>query len=51
MGVKVGQPIKKSITIIQMVQFGLLNAQVGTDAWSRTKLLLPRSMHDWYGTS
>ena len=28
LGVKIGQPIKKSITILQMVQFALLNAQV-----------------------
>ena len=54
MGVKVGQPIKKSITIIQMVQFGLLNAQVNAlpacrahnGTMSHNYLLLDRGPED-----
>ena len=30
MGVRVGQPVKKSITVLQMVQFGLANAQASS---------------------
>ena len=53
MGIKVGQPIKKSITIIQMVQFGLLNAQASALAFPacrvQNELLLLDNDHGWSG--